>query len=97
MREQILIDGISYSDLLSAIDSLLEKKLEILFRHKEDRMLTRSEVAELLNISEVTLWRKVNKGIIKEYGTENGGHPRYKLSEIMHLKENEFRNARIRR
>jgi len=44
-------------------------------------LLTRAEVANLLNISIATLWNWEKQGILKKYGI--GGRVYYKKSEIL--------------
>ena len=57
-------------------------KKEILHENANDELLSREQVADLLQINLSTLWHWQNKGKIKAYGI-SGSRRYFKRSEIM--------------
>lgn len=89
MQEQIILQGITPSDLLTKIDLIiqsrikehLEKQQESKFEKAEYRKGT--EVCKYLGISPPTLYAYVERGLIKRY--EIAGRPKYNTKEIAAL------------
>ncbi len=57
-------------------------KKELLHENANDELLTREQVAELLQINLSTLWHWCKKGKIKAYGI-SGSRRYFKRSEVM--------------
>ncbi|CAM1352385.1 helix-turn-helix domain-containing protein [Tenacibaculum insulae] len=78
------IQGIEASELFAQFQKLHADLLEIrnnANKSKEDKLLTRKQTAELLQISLVTLWSWRKEGIVQAYRI--GNKIRYKESEII--------------
>ncbi|CAA0168213.1 helix-turn-helix domain-containing protein [Tenacibaculum maritimum] len=78
------IEGIEAADLLTQFQKL-HTELILIKRSseppKKDKLLTRKQTAEILQVSLVTLWNWTKKGTIKAYRI--GNKIRYKESEII--------------
>ena len=80
----IQIQGLDAKELLTQFERLnnrldqIQKKVK---QQPETVLLTRKEVAELLNISLPTLWAWTNKDLLQAYRI--GNKIRYKKSEVL--------------
>lgn len=72
-KNSILFQGVTPEELLEAFSNLLDKHLKEnkVGLKKENRYLTRKNVAQLLSISLPTVHDWVNKGILKSYRAGN--------------------------
>lgn len=84
MEKKILqIQEISLEDLTNVMRNSIREELNVLLipQQTTEKLLSRAEVLELLQISEVTLWNWEKKGKIKGYGI--GSKRYYKEAEIL--------------
>ena len=95
VTKTIEITEITVDELAEKVaDKLLEKikhYIDALRTNENDVYLTRTEAADFLKITIVTLWRWTNKGKVKCYGV--GGRRYYNKKELIELlKKNELRH-----
>ncbi|WP_066223367.1 helix-turn-helix domain-containing protein [Formosa haliotis] len=86
MSHQIILQGITASDLVDIIEERLTKRLNNLnLNHEQEpdplkNFIEKKEARELLGVSNPTLYRWENKGKLKSYAI--GGKRYYKRSDI---------------
>lgn len=86
MVSELHIQQISKNLLLVEIDQLIEKRLKSIFQtpkptDKSDTYIDQKRVAELLDVSSVSVWEYEKKGLLKSYRI--GNLKRFLLSEVM--------------
>ena len=82
--EQLLV--VKASDLKQGIEETMYNAIETYFaKPKEEKLLTASQVATILEVTKPTLWRWDKEGYLKKVMI--GGKPRYKESEVMAIRE----------
>lgn len=67
--------------IYESVQSLINDFAKLLPNANQKELLTPSEVCELLQIDNSTLWRWTQKGKVKSYGI--GGRKYYKKSELL--------------
>ena len=73
-------------DLKQCIQEIVDENISRYFsKPKAEKFLTIKQVAELLGVTEPTLWRWNKEGYLKKVMI--GGKPRYKESEVMAIRE----------
>ncbi len=78
--KEIIFQSMTLEELKKVISNTIKKELKEL-KTEEDRLLTREEAANVLNISLATLKKWTDKGIIPAYKISS--NIRYKKSEIL--------------
>lgn len=86
MVNELHIQQISKNLLLVEIDQMIEKRLKSTFQtpqptDKSDTYIDQKRVAELLDVSGVSVWEYERKGLLKSYRI--GNLKRFLLSEVM--------------
>jgi len=91
-NSNIILQNISVDGLGSLIKSIVKKEVAEL-RHlspqenEPDKLLSRKEVCEILNISTVTLWNWVKDNKIKQLSV--GGRRYFKHADVMQALKSE--------
>jgi len=88
MENEIILQGITQLDLIENIKIALkevinESKID---KDKEDEIMTRDEVCDLLSIVKSTLWKRTKMGKIPAY--KQGRRLYYKKSEVLNSLKN---------
>lgn len=82
-----ILINVSLADLrqlmVDTIDATRERLLPLFIRAEEDKLLTKKEVATLLNICETSVWKLVKQGKLTSVNV--GRSVRYRKSEVTDL------------
>lgn len=65
MTKYIQIEEVSKEELISLIESSIEKKFNQLQEEAQPQTLTVQEVSKLLSVSELTVYNYIKKGLLK--------------------------------
>jgi excisionase family DNA binding protein len=86
-NQYVQIQQVTAENLLTQIDGIIENRLKTFSPPSStpptdaEAYLTREQVADMLNVSTVTVWAWANKGILKAYRI--GNKVRFLKSEVM--------------
>ncbi|WP_342215977.1 helix-turn-helix transcriptional regulator [Nocardia brasiliensis] len=64
-------------------------------QHDNEEWLTRKEVADLIKYSTKTLANWGSQGIGPRFEKVEGGHPRYRVSDVVDWQNNQFSSTQL--